>query len=217
METVIWLTEVAPQLGREERLILDHLDVTSEEANPSLARLALKLATGAGKTTVMAMIIAWQTVNVVRRPGSRKSTRGFPVVTPGITIRDRLRVLQPNDPDSYHGSRELVPGDMLRDLGDPSQRHLAPFDRSQSGRIVVKAVNHLGDEVMKWMRWANDRLKRWVWTRPISWQEREPSSVSPIGILLKEWPHVDVNAGRGMLSCHVCRVGELSRQKRKRE
>ena len=40
----------------------------------------------------------------------------FLVVTPGITIRDRLRVLQPNDPDSYYQSRELVPADMLADL-----------------------------------------------------------------------------------------------------
>ena len=79
-------------------------------------RLALKLATGAGKTTVMAMIIAWQTINAVRRPGSRKFTRGFLVVSPGLTIRDRLRVLQPNDPDSYYASRELVPGDMLGDI-----------------------------------------------------------------------------------------------------
>ena len=79
-------------------------------------RLALKLATGAGKTTVMAMLIAWQTINAVRRPGSNKFTRGFLVVTPGITIKDRLRVLQPNDPDSYYASRELVPGDMLDDV-----------------------------------------------------------------------------------------------------
>jgi type III restriction enzyme len=78
--------------------------------------LALKLATGAGKTTVMAMLIAWQTVNAVRRPGSKKFTRGFLIVTPGLTIRDRLRVLQPNDPDSYYASRELVPSDMLDDL-----------------------------------------------------------------------------------------------------
>ena len=116
VETAIWLTEVAPQLGREERTILDDLQAASERANPGLARLALKLATGAGKTTVMAMIIAWQTINAARRPGSRKFTRGFLVVTPGITIRDRLRVLQPNDPDAYYASRELVPGDMLRDL-----------------------------------------------------------------------------------------------------
>ena len=79
-------------------------------------RLALKLATGAGKTTVMAMLIAWQTINAVRRPNSKKFTRGFLLVAPGLTIRDRLRVLQPNDPDSYFKSRELVPGDMLSDL-----------------------------------------------------------------------------------------------------
>ena len=38
------------------------------------------------------------------------------MVAPGLTIKDRLRVLQPNDPDSYYASRELVPGDMLEDL-----------------------------------------------------------------------------------------------------
>ncbi|MDR0668992.1 MAG: DEAD/DEAH box helicase family protein, partial [Treponema sp.] len=69
--------------------------------------------TGSGKTTVMAMIIAWQTVNAVRRPQSRCFTRGFLVVTPGITIKDRLRVLYPGDPDSYYARRELVPPDML--------------------------------------------------------------------------------------------------------
>jgi len=62
------------------------------------------------------MLIAWQTVNAVRRPNSKKFTRGFLLVAPGLTIRDRLRVLQPNDPDSYYASRELVPGDMLGDL-----------------------------------------------------------------------------------------------------
>src|SRR5439155_13394303 len=88
----------------------------NNDANPELTRLALKLATGAGKTTVMAMLIAWQTINAVRRPNSGKFSRGFLVVTPGLTIKDRLRVLQPNDPDSYYQSRELVPGDMLADL-----------------------------------------------------------------------------------------------------
>ena len=116
VETAIWLTEVAPALGRAGRRFLDHLATANAEANPDLPRLALKLATGAGKTTVMAMLIAWQTVNAVRRPGSRRFTRGFLVTTPGITIRDRLRVLQPNDPDGYYRSRELVPADMLGDL-----------------------------------------------------------------------------------------------------
>src|SRR5690349_15262739 len=64
----------------------------------------------------MAMLIAWQTVNAVRREQSKRFARGFLVVTPGITIKDRLRVLYPNDLDSYYASRELVPGDMLDDV-----------------------------------------------------------------------------------------------------
>ena len=116
-ETAIWLTEVAPQLGKVGSRFLDHLKAANEQANPGLMRMALKLATGAGKTTVMAMLIAWQTINAVRHPNSRRFTRGFLVVTPGLTIRDRLRVLQPNDPDSYYRGREIVPADLLADLG----------------------------------------------------------------------------------------------------
>ena len=116
VETVIWLTEVAPRTAAG-RGFIEHLDRANTAANGGLPRLALKLATGAGKTTVMAMLIAWQTINAVRHPGSRRFTRGFLVVTPGLTIKDRLRVLQPNDPDSYYRSRELVPNDMLGDLG----------------------------------------------------------------------------------------------------
>ncbi|MXY54624.1 MAG: restriction endonuclease [Gammaproteobacteria bacterium] len=116
VETVIWLTEVAPSLGNRGSRFLEEIERASNQANPGLSRMALKLATGAGKTTVMAMLIAWQTVNAVRRPNSPRFTRGFLIVTPGITIRDRLRVLQPNDPDSYYASRELVPPDMLREL-----------------------------------------------------------------------------------------------------
>jgi len=116
VETLIWLTEVAPKFGKAGKGFLDHLANANREANPELMRLALKLATGAGKTTVMAMIIAWQTINALRRPGSGRFTRGFLVVTPGLTIKDRLRVLQPNDPDSYYQSRELVPSDMAGDL-----------------------------------------------------------------------------------------------------
>src|SRR5271166_185135 len=62
------------------------------------------------------MIIAWQTVNAVRHPTSKNFTRGFLVCAPGLTIKDRLRVLQPNDPDSYYVSRELVPGDMFEEV-----------------------------------------------------------------------------------------------------
>ncbi|MBW7862101.1 MAG: DEAD/DEAH box helicase family protein, partial [Rhodocyclaceae bacterium] len=116
VETAIWLTEVAPGTKHGKRL-LDHLSAANRDANPELMRLALKLATGAGKTTVMAMLIAWQTINAVRRPASKQFTRGFLICAPGLTIKDRLRVLQPHDPDSYYRERELVPSDLLDDLG----------------------------------------------------------------------------------------------------
>jgi type III restriction enzyme len=112
VETAIWLTEVAPKF-RPAKGILELLVGVNREANPELMRLALKLATGAGKTMVMAMLIAWQTLNAVRRPNSKQFTRGFLIVTPGLTIKDRLRVLQPNDPFSYYKDRELIPADLL--------------------------------------------------------------------------------------------------------
>jgi type III restriction enzyme len=115
VETAIWLTEVASHVAAG-KLLLNHLAAANKDANPELMRLALKLATGSGKTTVMAMLIAWQTINAVRRPNSKNFTRGFLVVSPGLTIKDRLRVLQPNDPDSYYKDRELVPSDMLDDV-----------------------------------------------------------------------------------------------------
>ncbi len=115
VETAIWLTEVAPKFPTGKR-ILEHLAAANHEANPGLMRLCLKLATGAGKTTVMAMLIAWQAVNAARREGSKTFTRGFLIVAPGLTIKDRLQVLQPNDPNSYYKDRELVPTDMLEDI-----------------------------------------------------------------------------------------------------
>ncbi|MDH4383358.1 MAG: DEAD/DEAH box helicase family protein, partial [Gammaproteobacteria bacterium] len=115
VETLIWLTEVAPK-SSTGKTMLERLAKVNADANPDLLRIALKMATGAGKTTVMAMIIAWQTINACRRPTSNLYTKAFLIVTPGITIRDRLRVLQPNDPESYYRNRGLVPQDMLGDL-----------------------------------------------------------------------------------------------------
>jgi len=116
VETAIWLTEVAPQLGKVGQDFLNHLENANNDANPGLMRLALKLATGAGKTTVMAMLIAWQSINAARRPGSKRFSKGFLIVAPGLTIKDRLRVLQPNDPDSYYFKRELVPNEFEPEL-----------------------------------------------------------------------------------------------------
>src|SRR5271169_4049053 len=116
VETAIWLAEVASDRAAAGAKIWTHIRGANKEANPELLRIALKLATGAGKTTVMAMLIAWQTVNAVRYSGSHRFSRAFLVITPGITIKDRLRVLLPNDPNSYYRERELVPTDMLGDI-----------------------------------------------------------------------------------------------------
>ncbi len=106
LETAIYLTEVAGALRRR----LDRERPARGErraANPGLYRIALKMATGSGKTVVMAMLIAWQALNKLANPQDARFTDAFLVVTPGITIRDRLRVLLPNDPDNYY--RQLRP------------------------------------------------------------------------------------------------------------
>lgn len=115
VETAIWLTEVAPK-QRQHAHLWKHIQAANEAANPLLMRVALKLATGAGKTTVMAMLIAWQTLNAVRSPASNQFSRAFLIVAPGITIRDRLQILVPTHPDNYYAKRELVPADMLLDV-----------------------------------------------------------------------------------------------------
>jgi type III restriction enzyme len=112
VETAIWLTEVAPHATAATKKLVGDIERASRNSNPDLFRIALKLATGAGKTTVMAMLIAWQTVNAVRSPGSKTFTRGFLIVTPGLTIKDRLNVLLPNDLSNYYVHRELVPTDL---------------------------------------------------------------------------------------------------------
>lgn len=114
VETIIWLTEVAPK-RETPKGFLGQIAKANAEANPALFRLAMKMATGSGKTTVMAMLIAWQAVNAARRD-SKDFSRAFLIITPGITIKDRLRVLQPSDANNYYETRELVPPDMLPEI-----------------------------------------------------------------------------------------------------
>ena len=146
VETAIWLAEVASDRAAAGAKIWTHIRGANKEANPELLRMALKLATGAGKTTVMAMLIAWQTVKAARHSGSQKFSRAFLVITPGITIKDRLRVLQPNDPNSYYRERELVPNDMLGDIERAkivitnyhAFRRRESMDVSKTGRALLQ-------------------------------------------------------------------------------
>lgn len=109
-ETAIFLAEVAGRYGTADyRRVLTEVN---DLYNAGLPRVGLKMATGSGKTVVMAMLIAWQTINKVMTPNDARFAKRFLIVTPGITIRDRLAVLRPEREDSYYRVRDLVPPDL---------------------------------------------------------------------------------------------------------
>ena len=114
LETAIYITEVAGKHG--DAWIENRLREDNALANPGLFRLALKMATGTGKTVVMAMLIAWHTLNKLANRQDSRFSDAFLIVAPGITIRDRLRVLLPNDPQTYYRQRDIVPADLMPQL-----------------------------------------------------------------------------------------------------
>ena len=114
VETAIYIAEVAKKYG--DAWIENDLRAANDAANPGLPRLALKMATGSGKTVVMAMLIAWQALNKLASRLDARFSDAFLIVTPGITIRDRLRVLLPNDPTNYYRERDVLSADLLAHL-----------------------------------------------------------------------------------------------------
>ena len=110
LETAIYITEVAKKYG--DAWIENAIRAGNDSSNPGLPRTAFKMATGSGKTVVMAMLIAWHTLNKRANPQDARFSDTFLIVTPGITIRDRLRVLLPNDPDNYYRQRDIVPAQL---------------------------------------------------------------------------------------------------------
>jgi len=114
LETAIYITEVAKKDG--QAWIENELRRFNEDANPGLFRMAFKMATGSGKTVVMAMLIAWHALNKLAHSQDPRFSDAFLIVTPGITIKDRLRVLLPNDPNSYYRERDLIPRDLASEL-----------------------------------------------------------------------------------------------------
>ena len=114
-ETAIYLAEVAGRHGEPD--FRTRLDPENALHNNGLPRVALKMATGTGKTIVMCMLIAWQVCNKAYNKRDARFTSRFLVIAPGITIRDRLRVIYPQDDNNYYDLRGVVPND-LRDLLD---------------------------------------------------------------------------------------------------
>ncbi|QDT70969.1 BPTD_3080 family restriction endonuclease [Lacipirellula limnantheis] len=100
IETLAWLTEASPA----ER---QGIDVPSD-GGPFL-RWCTKLATGGGKTNVMAMLVAWQVLNKVTYPQDSRYSKNILAVAPGLTVRSRLEVLQPDGPDNFYDEFSLIP------------------------------------------------------------------------------------------------------------
>ena len=142
VETLIWLTEVARKQARY-RAFWEHIQGANADANPELLRIAMKMATGAGKTTVMAMLIAWQTVNAVPLASDATFSRGFLIVTPGITIKDRLRVLLPERPRKLLPHPRTVPADMIGDIGK-AKIVITNYPRLQAPRGASKSPRSAG-------------------------------------------------------------------------
>ena len=76
---------------------------------PDLIRYGCKMATGSGKTVVMAMLIAWAFCNRGKVPSDERFPAAALVVCPNLTIKERLQVLRPESPDNYYDAFELIP------------------------------------------------------------------------------------------------------------
>ncbi|MCD4830094.1 MAG: DEAD/DEAH box helicase family protein [Candidatus Cloacimonetes bacterium] len=121
LETAIYIAEIAKRYN--DQWIDNELIDVNNSSNPGLPRIAFKMATGAGKTVVMAMLIAWQALNKFANRSDSRFTDAFLIISPGITIRDRLRVLMPNDPQNYYRLRDIIPA--------------SDIDRLMQAKIVI--------------------------------------------------------------------------------
>lgn len=100
IETLIWLTEAS---AAEKQGI----DIPSDGG--AFSRLCSKMATGSGKTIVMAMAIAWQILNKVTYGQDTRYAKHVLVVAPGLTVKNRLGVLIPDSDDNYYDEFNIVP------------------------------------------------------------------------------------------------------------
>ncbi|MDW8224368.1 MAG: DEAD/DEAH box helicase family protein, partial [Gemmatales bacterium] len=115
VETLIWLTE-APAAERVG------IEIPSDGG--AFARQCCKMATGTGKTIVMAMVIAWHILNKVANPQDARFSKNVLVVAPGLTVKSRLAVLEPAATSNYYEAFNIVPSALL--------------DRLRQGRVLVR-------------------------------------------------------------------------------
>jgi type III restriction enzyme len=115
IETLIWLVE-APSA--------DKVGIEVPGDGGEFVRLCTKMATGSGKTIVMAMLIAWHILNKATYPQDRRFTKYVFVVAPGLTVRSRLEVLKPDAPGNYYELFNIIPPGL--------------HEKLRQGRVVVR-------------------------------------------------------------------------------
>jgi type III restriction enzyme len=100
IETLIWLAE-APESER--------VGIKVPRDGGEFTRLCSKMATGSGKTILMAMLIAWQVLNKVTYPQDKRFSKNILLIAPGLTVRNRLEVLVPGSAGNYYQEFQIVP------------------------------------------------------------------------------------------------------------
>ena len=133
IETAIWLTEV-PENEKQ--------GIEIQGDGSDWQRLCLKLATGTGKTVVMAMIIAWQALNKIASPRDNRFSKHILIIAPGLTVKDRLQVLRSARDDNFYQSFNVVDSSMWQDLQqakiEVTNWHTLAALNENSGPKVIK-------------------------------------------------------------------------------
>ncbi|MBP9020141.1 MAG: DEAD/DEAH box helicase family protein [Syntrophobacterales bacterium] len=115
VETLIWLTE-APASERVG------IDISGDGG--AFVRQCCKMATGTGKTIVMAMVIAWHILNKITYPQDTRFSKNVLVVAPGLTVKSRLAVLEPASTGNYYEAFNVVPSALL--------------DKLRQGKVLIR-------------------------------------------------------------------------------
>jgi type III restriction enzyme len=134
IETLIWLVEGPPA---------DKVGIDVPGDGGEFVRLCTKMATGTGKTIVMAMLVAWHVLNKATYPQDRRFSKYVFAVAPGLTVRSRLEVLKPDAPGNYYELFNIVPPGLHEKLrqGRVIVRNwhtLMPLDPDAGPKVVKK-------------------------------------------------------------------------------
>jgi type III restriction enzyme len=158
-ETVIFLTEARADFRQGLEIPRDEpSDEAKAHGFSGFVRCACKIATGAGKTTVMGLLAAWSILNKVNNRGDKRFSDVVLIVCPNVTIRERLRELDPDQGEaSLYRTRDLVPGHLLPQLTQGkviiTNWHVlepqSPRTAGDGGKVVKAGVQVLTTETIR--------------------------------------------------------------------